>query len=330
MKLGDTPVSLSRRDTLAIAAQAIRRTWATPILRRAIRVVWAGLIVFFVGYYIWRNWAVFCSYDWELDWRWLLVALVWAMGRRLLGGIRWCLIIFYNQKRWTRRDILDHLGVYFLSNLARYIPGSFWYVAGRVGLGKDKGVSTLRTSMGSVYEMGLNVWTGCLVGACVATTLFLPNDLTFVVLVALLIVLSLLMIHPKVVNPLLRYTLRVIKRPSTRVGLTFGWMLQLWLISMAVWIVGGLSQFCLLRALYPSLSLEHLAGITSSTALAWTIGFLVPWAPQGLGVRDGLLVWMLGAYVPTPLAVIAAVASRLITVFEDLAWSLIAITVSRR
>ena len=232
------PMLLSRRDTLATLARAIYKKMASTKLRRVVQVVWVGLIVLFIGYYVWHNWLTFQSYDWELDLRWVLVVIVWAMMRRLLGGIRWVLILLHDRKEWTWREVFDHLSVYFLSNLARYIPGSLWYIPSRISLGGDTGASALRTSMGVVYEIGLNVWTGCLVGAYAATTLFPLDDLTFAVLAALLIVLSLLMIHPKVVNPLLRYTLRVIKRPSTRVDLTFGWMLQLWLMSMAMWIVG--------------------------------------------------------------------------------------------
>ena len=331
MRSGDSSLLLSGRYLFVIVARVIRKALTSPMLRRVMQVIWVGLIVFFVGYYVWHNWMAFRSYNWQLDLRWVLVAVVWAMARRLLGGIRWILIVlFCDQEKCTWREVFDHLSVYFRSNLARYIPGSLWYMASRMNLSREKGFSTLRTSIGLVYETGLNVWSGCVAGAYVAATVFLFESRSFAVLATLLIVLTLLMIHPAVTNPLLRYALRVLKRPSTKVNLTFGWGLQLWLVSIALWVAGGFSQFYLLKAFYPALSLGHIAGVTSATALAWTIGFLTPWAPSGLGVRDGLLVWFLQAYVPVPLAVVATVASRLVTILEDVAWSSISILVLRR
>jgi hypothetical protein len=304
-------------------AQAIRKALMSPTLRRAIQIVWVGLIIVFVGYYAWRNWVTFRSYTWQFDPWWMLVALVWAMVRKLLGGIRWMLIVLYHRETRTWTEVFDHLRVYFLSNLANDIPGSLWYMASRVQMSRDKGLSTLRTSMGLVYETGLLVWSGCVVGAYAAVSVLPYNSLSMAVLATTLVVLSLLMIHPAVANLLLRYVLHVLKRPSAKVNVTFGWGLELLLVSIGVWVAGGLSLFYLLKAFHPALLLVHLADITSASALAWTVGFLAPWAPSGLGVRDGLLVWLLEAYIPSPLPVIAAVASRMVTAFEDVSWAFI-------
>ncbi len=183
--------------------------------------------------------------------------------------------------------------MYFQSNLARYIPGSVWYIPSRIALGKLQGIGVIRTSVGLVLEIGLNVWSGLLVGAY-AALVFLPiNDLAFSILLVRLVLLSLLAIQPWVMDAMLNFGLRILGRPPAQVNAAHGWAVQAGLVSLVIWVAGGLSQFYLLKTLYPAVSFKDLPGITSAVALAWTVGLLVPWAPQGLGVRDGLLVFLL-------------------------------------
>jgi uncharacterized membrane protein YbhN (UPF0104 family) len=96
-------------------------------------------------------------------------------------------------------------------------------------------------------------------------------------------------------------------------------------MSIGMWVAAGLGHFLLLKAFYPTLPLQSFSGITSAIALAWIAGYVSLWAPSGLGVRDGVLALLLRAYVPTPVVMLVVVASRLVIVFEDISWALIAI-----
>ena len=53
--------------------------------------------------------------------------------------------------------------------------------------------------------------------------------------------------------------------------------------------------------------LPVLAGIVNVSA---TVGFLVLIAPSGLGVREGVLAFLLSLYLPAPVAVTISLASR--------------------
>lgn len=309
--------------------QALRKAWASPTVHRAVQVLWVGLIVIFVCYYIWRNWTSFRDQRWQFNVWWGLVALVWAAVRKLLGGLRWALIALYDHETYTWPNVVNHMQVYFLSNLADYIPGGVWQMISRVQMSKGQGLSTLRASVSVAYEMGILVWSGCLIGAYVAAIKIFHDSLSVIAIMALMISLSLLIIHPTVAGNLLRLGLRLLKRPSTQVTVTFNWGLELLLLSIGVWITGGLTQFYLLKAFDPALPHAHLVYITSASALAWTIGFLTPWAPSGLGIRDGLLAWLLEVFVSAPLAVVATIAGRLAVVVEDILWASVALLLPR-
>lgn len=59
--------------------------------------------------------------------------------------------------------------------------------------------------------------------------------------------------------------------------------------------------------------------LIASFALAWTIGFVTPGAPAGLGVREGVMLLMLGAGYSAADASVIVVALRMVTTLGDLA-----------
>ncbi|QDU79181.1 hypothetical protein Pla110_08860 [Polystyrenella longa] len=89
------------------------------------------------------------------------------------------------------------------------------------------------------------------------------------------------------------------------------------------WITLGISLGLVLKSLQPDLSLlEHFWTFVAASAVATSIGFLALFAPGGVGVREGLLMWSLAAIpeISPAQAVAAAVLLRLVWLtFEILA-----------
>jgi len=57
--------------------------------------------------------------------------------------------------------------------------------------------------------------------------------------------------------------------------------------------------------------------LVASFALAWTIGFVTPGAPAGLGVREGVMLLILGTAYPAAEAAVIVIALRLVTTLGD-------------
>jgi len=71
--------------------------------------------------------------------------------------------------------------------------------------------------------------------------------------------------------------------------------------------------------------LIELTGFTSGwyREIAWLVlaGFLAPFSPGGIGVREGVLVLLLTPFVGGPQAVIVALLSRVISLAVELAFA---------
>jgi uncharacterized membrane protein YbhN (UPF0104 family) len=68
----------------------------------------------------------------------------------------------------------------------------------------------------------------------------------------------------------------------------------------------------------------------ASFAAAWAVGFLLALAPAGVGPREAALVVMLSPTVGQPVALVAAVVSRLLLTGSDILWAAAAALAARR
>jgi len=84
------------------------------------------------------------------------------------------------------------------------------------------------------------------------------------------------------------------------------------------------SLFLLIKAIHHQLEISVVLMI-GYFAASWLIGFFVPIAPAGLGVREAVLIFFLNeALVPDPLPMVIAILFRVLLIFQDLFWALFA------
>lgn len=204
-----------------------------------------------------------------------LTSAVWTSGLRALGApVAW------------RRSMLATAR----SGPARYLPGSVWYAVGRAAVLQREGVpvraltavATLEMLLAPVlaFALGLTllVVTGTAVGGSLSIGLL-------VVAVGLLALAT-----PPVVNRALRF--RAGDGPPLRLdwaGLLclLGWLTAFWLWSGSV--------FALYVGAFPDATDRGPGAVVGSYAVAWGVGWLALFAPQGIGVTEAVLAQLLGS-----------------------------------
>jgi hypothetical protein len=218
------------------------------------------------------------------------------------------------------------LGIYFVSNLASYLPGSLWYIPWRIKSNRELQIPTSHTAVGSGMESLILVLANGLIG--LPLILRLPSGevggRSLGPWLILALILGALVLQPPVLRLLFRLLSRALGRQMDEPGFTFGnTLVALALAALAALATGGSLTFLAL-GLTPSLPAGSYLYLTAAFSLAWVVGFLTPIAPAGLGVREGLLLWLFGQILPLPLATVLTVASRLLFLVEDLLWAAVA------
>ncbi|MEZ7129318.1 lysylphosphatidylglycerol synthase domain-containing protein [Nonomuraea sp. AD125B] len=214
----------------------------------------------------------------------------------------------------TWRTLLADLGsplplrpaakVFFVGQLGKYIPGALWPVLAQMEMGRDLGVPRARSAAAFFLMMPIQLATGLLV--TLGTLGWDRYGWLLLALPALLVLLE-----PKVINAVIAFGLRRLKReplerPLTRRGMlaALGW-------ALAGWIAYGVHLYFIV----PQGGLVFAVG---AFALSWCLGILTFVVPAGAGVREVAMVAVLAPHVSGGAAIAVALSSRIVIILGDL------------
>lgn len=203
--------------------------------------------------------------------------------------------------------------IMFLGQLGKYVPGSVWALVGQVELARGYGVARTASGAATVLAMATTVATGCLTAAVALPLTSADAVRTYWWALALAPVM-LTCLHPRVVTWALNVALRLARRPlldrpvpPRAMAAAVAWTLLGWAcFSVHLWLVAPSGSVALAGGAY---------------ALAYVVGFLVIFAPGGLGAREAALVLALAPAVGQAEALVVALASRAVLTVADLLWA---------
>jgi hypothetical protein len=213
--------------------------------------------------------------------------------------------------------------VYFLSELGKYLPGKLWTPMGRLLMAERAGIPKVMgvASMGT--QMVIQIISAML--AVVLTLPFLPllsgklsRELLYFVVI---IPAGLIVLHPRLFNPILNWMLARISRVSLQTRLKYRFILLIMLYWTSLWILRGISVFVLLKAMYHGpLPASAPIGCVGASTFSWLTGMLVFLVPAGLGVAEGvnaaLFKFLFG--IEVGLAVAIAIFGRVLGVAAEI------------
>lgn len=283
--------------------------------------------------------GIFCLLGWQLAREWHNlppeffqgVGIPWLLGSLVVLTIALLLVSF----RWwvTLRAIGVPIGwwiavqVWFLSQAGRYVPGGVWSYVARFYLGKNRiSQQAIVTSM--ILETGLRVVSEVFV--FVLSLPLWPDRRFLTAEITLLltggVALGLVLIHPV----LLRYfgKFELLRRMGLGMenfsGLRYRVMLAMLLYYMlSVLTVGG-AFFLLVEGFYP-VPLHLFPAVAGSLAASVVLGFLVPFAPNGWGVQEGMLAFLLSRIMPLSVSIVIAMTARAWLIIGEAFWILVAL-----
>ncbi len=276
-----------------------------PILKRGLH--WGGSALAIIG-------IVFVAlrlrnYSAEIDFsRFDVAAWIVIVGLAIIYGLSNLMLA----SAW--RDLLQQFGasasrrwairIYGISQIARYVPGNIFHIAGRQAMGMSAGVPSWPLVKSAVWELGLISASGGLFGL-LALPLIVPG---------LPVVIS-AMGFVAVMGITAGLLWRFLSLPVTR---AFGWYAGFLAISGLLFV--GVIELLVENPVNGGLSWLPFLG---AYVLAWLAGLVTPGAPAGLGVRELVLLFLLNGVVGEADLLLAVVLGRLVTVVGDFLFFLI-------
>lgn len=262
--------------------------------------------VFFVGFRL-------HSYSFEIDLSkmtplvWVFTAalsIIYGAANLLLARSWWHLLQHYSLPILQRASIR----IFGISQLAKYVPGNIFHLAGRQALGMAAGLAPGVLAKATAWELGLLAVAGAQF-CWLALPLMMPLIPEFICLFLLIGSIAITGVTLKSIF-------------GRQVACSFLWQILFLLVSGTVFTI-----LLIVISGSEGLTVLHLLTIGGAYIIAWLAGLVTPGAPAGVGVREFILLFMLNGVVGEISLLMAVLLGRLVTVAGDLVFFLVAYAV---
>lgn len=287
---------------------------ASPALKKAATALLVALAAWFLGRSIARDWPRIRAFDWHVN-PLLLGASVVALVLVLCWGVFvWSLVLRRFEHAPVRFPTL--LRIWFLSNLARYIPGTVFQFLTAAQLSRSAGLSAAVLLTSLLVHTGMSLLSAAVVSAWTLTRPVFPTVPALWIALAVTAAAA-LCVHPRFLNGALGIIPRLLKKTVIRWNGSWADGLGLLALSLVSWAIYGGAYFLFLRSLTP-VSAAHLPMLSGVNAFSFLAGWVVWIAPAGTGPREVVMKSLLLPLLPGGVAAIVAVAARLWSIAAEL------------
>lgn len=268
--------------------------------RRLMTILW----ILLVGFILWGMWKYrlqIIPYLQHANYFNLVITSIFYVIAIAFACFGWITVIrpfTPDLKPWK------HIYIYCATLASRRLPGTIWYIGGRLTLYKQLGISQLSISIASTIEIVISIVSGCIVSlALFPFGLKLSGPVMG--LMGLGILLGLIAVHPKILERLFNKLGRPLSQKINYKDTL------IWLIAYSgSWITGGLMFYFLINTFQPLL-LDKLMFVLVSWSTSGVAGLLTIFLPSSFGVTDLSLSAFTATLLPLPMAVVIAIINRI-------------------
>ena len=275
------------------------------------KVVKWGLCLSIFSFLAWRIYI-----DWEklgdeviikVNYYYLVSAFIILMFLSFFQTYIWKVMI---ESLSCRISYLKAFRIFTLSNLGRYVPGKIWQFFGAAYLSEKENICGIKAGLVTATNFMISVLSGGVF------SLFLLYQNPFVrerldlkvAIFSLILLLSLL--HPYSMDKITKLIKKITGRQLEIASFSFLSMVRFFLLFLLLWVIYGVAFILFVQSFYNINFIEDFS-IAGVYPLSFILGYMVLFAPAGLGVREGILTYLLTYYMPLPIAGIIAIMSRL-------------------
>ena len=301
-------------------------------LRKITAFAVISVIFFFLGKTLYHNLGEISNYPWNIKPLPLIVSFLLLIINLAISAFAWekILLLF-----GARLPLKQSFKIISLSGLGKYLPGKIWLYLSQIYLSRKanipKGVC--------VFSLLLLFAAYNLAGILVFLfSLFFWKQFSPVAISAFLFAccsLFLIIFSPRILNRILK-TLTLItnkfKQGLIPTELTFRGEIsqigQIILILLVDWAIFGVAVYFLVNSFY-NIDLSQtviLCGIFAISSIAGIFSFFVP---AGLGVREGVLSYLLSMFIPISIAILISLVMRIWMTIGELFCFFVALNIKK-
>jgi len=225
------------------------------------------------------------------------------------------LLIFLGEKK-AGSNI--YIWIYARANIAKYIPGNVFQFAGRHILGLENGFSHSGLGASLLLEMAGLILSASIIGGTGVVAFGIEQNVFNPVWIFVGIpCLGLLTFGClKTFMPLLKGRFKTLPQTTTKAVLTQ--LSPIFFFYIIFFLLIGTILIMTVIVVAGPVTLPQASMILTVFSFSWLAGFLTPGSPSGIGIREAIIISLLGVILAESDCIMVAIYFRIITTLGDL------------
>lgn len=277
-----------------------------------IKYLWILAVIVFVSSYFYKNFDSIVNILYVIP----LFNLVIAFCSLFLAKVLLSYVALYSVKYvGISLPFSKIFSIYNITQLAKYIPGSIWQFVGKSGAYANEGMafSVIKKCifievlwvLSSAFVLGMIL---VLSGDILDIQLIISRTQQYFFFYGVLFITVF-----SIAAYYYKKTLSLLSLLAQNISLN----VKMFSTLFFVWFLLGMSFFITLTPYIDNSSLSLYIDIVGLYALAYAIGFLVPFAPAGIGIREAILVAGLTSVLSAEHAIVLASLNRAVYIILE-------------
>jgi uncharacterized membrane protein YbhN (UPF0104 family) len=294
------------------------------LARRAIKQGISYAIIIAVSYFFYRafqkNWSIVQSYRLTIEMFHVSVSFFCIVIAFLLHTYGW-FITLNSLSRDKKISLWESIATVNISNLTKYIPGKIWSYALQMYWLVNAGFSKSLVLYVNFINLFITLIASSLLGVCylvLSSSNIFPFTLVLTFLASLM-VFDILFIkyNSTIFNRLIFLFNKIYKKDIRYFDISKRLLVQLHLVYFISAFCFGLAAYSMCFGIGLGVADEGMFSVMSAMIISDVVGFLAVIVPGGLGVREGVMYFLLKGETSGALFLILPIATRIIGMSVD-------------
>lgn len=215
--------------------------------------------------------------------------------------------------------------IFSISQLGKFIPGGIWHFAARINSYKENNLSNAHVIQTMVIE---SIWMVSGASAFMAIMFSIQHSQTGAMIVKSIPTTELfwtLLPWAAIIAWIIGLIIIDRRYPIKRSVSVPGRIALLIFLQIGIWLTLGGSYFLL----FQTAGKENIWLVMGGYALSWVTGYVVPFAPGGLGVREAVQVFIFSPISAPELIAIISIVHRMLYTITEVFLGMVGFIISR-
>lgn len=266
-----------------------------------------------LGWLVWSQRDVIPTIDWQIRPQFFLLSMLAYTAALVMVALVWSSIL---AAFGSRVAPLKNILYFLITNVGKRLPGTIWYVAWRAQIYHQENYPVALTSLASSVELAVLIVSGVIVGLGFMAQQLQKIEVGLWIL-GLIGAACVALLHPRILSAIIR------KLSKAEVKISYSKILGWIAVYLVVWLLGGISLFCIGNG-FVAVPISALLYVVESWAAVGVLSFMLLFLPTNLGFNEIGLSFLLTQVMAAPIAVVVALASRVLTTIYDIVIALVA------